>query len=196
MHATSMNNVTKEPKVVSVDDKHEQRVKNLQKIMVPLIEAGFNRAEIIRQGVSGGDFLFMEKHAPAIFKDHRQYITLKKHGLREDYLEQLAAPYEKSWREFKMKFDSARHMTVFTRKKQWQLTFLEWFTIWSQSGAWRAGNINERPRYGMLLIDQDLPYQVGNVRIVPVSLMAQKGWLIKHRNDSPPHPQATLEDNA
>jgi hypothetical protein len=127
----------------------------------------------------------MEKHAPAIFKDHRQHIALRKYGVREDQLEQLAAPYEKPWQEFKMKFEIARYGAVIKRKKVWRLTFIEWFTLWSQSGAWRAGNINDWPRHGMILVDLELPYQIGNVRIVPMSLIATKGWLIKHRQDLP-----------
>jgi hypothetical protein len=104
--------------------------------------------------------------------------------MSEDQLEQLAAPFKKPWRFFKAKFDTTRYMAVVKGKKQWHFTFVEWFTIWSQSGAWQVGNINEWPRHGMILIDQDLPYQVGNVRIVPMSLVAQKGWSERQLNAS------------
>jgi hypothetical protein len=160
-----------------------QRINDLKKILTPLIKAGLTRAEIIRHQVSGIDVMFMETHAPDIFKDHRQYILLKKYGVSEKKLEQLAAQYGRSWIHFKSKFDVARNAAVTKRKQQWQLSFIEWFTLWSQSGAWQLGNINEYPRHAMVLMDTDLPYEIGNVRIVPMSYVAMKGWLKKHRRD-------------
>jgi hypothetical protein len=159
-----------------LDARHKLRCKTLSAVVKPLVKAGFTRAEIIRHGVSAGDFLFLQTHAPALFKDHREHIAFKKYGIRLDQVEALAAPYQKPWRKFKVMYDVARHLTITTRHKQWRLSFIEWFTLWSESGAWQPGNINEWPRHGLVLIDETLPYQVGNVRIVEMSLVAQSWW--------------------
>jgi hypothetical protein len=156
--------------------RRAQRRETLIAVVTPLIKAGFTRAEIIRQGVAEADFLFLQTHVPAIFKDHRQHIALKKYGLRVDQFEALSAPYQTPWRKFKSMYDVARYMTITKRHKQWHLSFMEWFTLWSQSGAWRLGNINEWPRHGMVLIDENLPYQAGNIRIIPMSLVSQTWW--------------------
>lgn len=157
-----------------LDARNEQRCKALIALIAPLIKAGFTRAEIVRQGVFGGDVQFLQKHAPAIFEDHHQHVAFRKYGMSEDQLDELAAPYQKPWRKFKAMYDVARHIAITKRQKQWLLPFVEWFKLWSQSGAWRLGNINEWPRHGMILIDQGLPYQVGNVRIIPMSLVSQE----------------------
>lgn len=154
----------------------EERRKALIALVVPMIEAGFTRAEVFRKGISGADYLFLQTHAPAIFKDHCQHISLKKYGVTVAQFDELVAPYQQPWRKFKSMYDVARHMTIGIRHKQWHLSFIEWFTLWSESGAWRVGNINEWPRHGMVLIDENLPYQMGNVRIIPMSLVSQEWW--------------------
>jgi ribosomal protein L34 len=156
--------------------RRDKRRKALIAVVTPLIKAGFTRAEIIRQGVAETDFLFLQTHVPAIFKDHHQHIAFKKYGVRVDQFEALAAPNQTPWRKFKSMYDVARHMTITKRQKLWHLTFIEWFTLWSQSGAWQLDNINEWPRHGMVLIDENLPYQVGNIRIIPMSLVSQTWW--------------------
>jgi hypothetical protein len=62
--ASSLSNVTKKRKVVIVIDQHKQRLKSLQKTVVPLIKEGLTRAEIIREGVSGGVYCSWKRMPP------------------------------------------------------------------------------------------------------------------------------------
>ncbi len=162
--------------VKHVEQNHQRRLKDLLTKIAPLIERAVDQGEMERQGIRTAELEYLYLYAPKVYQQYQCLMEIHKYGMTVAQLEKLVAPFERSWKKFRVQFDAVRYHVINKGHEQWELTFAEWLTLWSQSGAWQAGNINQSPRYGMVRIDPTLPYQAGNVHVIPMSFVAQQWW--------------------
>lgn len=148
--------------------QRHQRLQTLLNQVYPLMLTGLTKAALIEQGVKLEDLGWLIGQRQSVRKEWKDAQTLATYGMSIADLTGIASRYGKTWQQFMMLYQASRKNAL-NRGAVWNLQLCDWIKIWEESGVWRKLNFNRKPRHGMILVDADLPYQLGNIVILTQS---------------------------
>lgn len=63
-------------------------------------------------------------------------------------------------------------------KQMWQISFLEWWAVWQESGHWGRRGMYTSEKYCLTRIDRNLPFTADNVVTLPLAqvIQHQRAW--------------------
>lgn len=140
----------------------------------PRAVVGMLQAHGVDRNEGGKAELARQRHA-ALLKA-KEHVFPRRHGVRlEDFasLDQCKDAYKK--------FSDQRQRAA-QRGIGWEMTFAQWWSIWSESGAWNQRGRSAAESAVMSRYGDEGPYAVGNVRILTLAGNFAESHLVRgHR---------------
>lgn len=127
------------------------------------------RQIVARHGLSGADggARVARQKAAALVEPARDQDALRKYGCSAAQYRDIRAAHGRPVAAFRKQRSNAVNRGI-----AWDLTLLQWWAIWQQSGHWRDRG-SGAGRYCMARHGDIGPYSEGNVSIVPTEVNAR-----------------------